>query len=148
MKGLGKWAAKQGERSPEQAISLLRSYAVGSDTAAVPLPFVDRGFYEQTIGNRELNEKIRQAPIVDIPISCLTAIQHTVRASRVEQYIRDPKLTKAGSMNPKSRTPIDVPVVVKLGGKCFLHDGNHRTVARVLLGCRSIKGRMVDLDAA
>lgn len=145
MKGLGKWVARAQERSPEQAIALLRA-AAPAIAGAVPWRFIGREAVHEAIGNRELNAMIAAAPIRQVQLADLVGIQHTIHAPRVEQYIRDPDMAK-GEVNPKTGTPADLPIVVHLGGFNYLWDGNHRSVAAFFLGKTQIAARYVDLDA-
>ena len=145
MKGLGKWVERKSARSPEQAIALLRA-AAPSVAGAVPWRFVGREAVHQAIGNRDLNARIASAPVREVPLKSLVGIQHTISPARVEQYIRDPELAK-GVVNPKTGTPADLPIVVRLGGFDYLWDGNHRACAAFFLGSPSIRARYVDLDA-
>lgn len=116
---------------------------------AVPMPFVDRSFYQKDFDTRTINHAIEKAPIKKVPIGELSAIQHSVKAPRVLQYLRDPDRTGAqlGDKHPKANTPIDHPVVIKYKGKKLLHDGHHRTTAHALMGDKDIEARVVDLDS-
>ena len=144
MKGLGRWVEKKGERSADQAVALLR--AQPGPAMAVPLPFRDRAEVHAKIGDAELNERIRAAPVKVVPVRNLVAIQHTVDKARVEEYLRDPGMdSRPGAMNPKSGTPVDYPVVIRLGKYLYCWDGNHRTVAAVLRGAGRVPARYVDL---
>jgi hypothetical protein len=144
VKSLGRWVEKQGERTAEQALSLLR--AQPGAAMAVPLPFRDRSEVHAKIGDLELNEKIRAAPVKVVSVAGLVAIQHTVDKARVEEYLRDPGMdSRPGAMNPKSGTPVDYPVVVRLGKHRYLWDGNHRAIASILRGAGRVPARYVDL---
>jgi hypothetical protein len=132
-------------RTPEQALSLLRSWP-GGPNVATPMRFIDRKAYEDLVGNRELNGLIDAAPTVQVPIAPLVAIQHTINASRVAEYIRTPKLRRRGLRDPYHGGLIDLPIVIQLRGTRYIHDGHHRTVASKLLGARLETVRFVDLD--
>lgn len=110
--------------------------------------FIDRDAYEKLIGNRELNALIDAAPIRMVVIANLVAIQHTINADRVAQYILNPKLRRRGLRDPYHGGLIDLPIVIRLVGTSYIHDGHHRTVASKLLGAREERGRFVDLDEA
>lgn len=134
-------------RTPEQALSLLRSWP-GGPNVATPMRFIDREAYESLMGNRELNALIDAAPTVMVPLANLVAIQHTVNAERVAQYIQNPKLRRRGLRDPVHGGLIDLPIVIRLNGISYIHDGHHRTVASKLLGANYELVRFVDLDAA
>ena len=74
------------------------------------------------------------APLVSVPIDRLTATQSTTRRATVEHFID----------NPEAGEP---PDVVRVGGKLYLDDGTHRTVAAKFRGERSIKVRLFDYAA-
>jgi hypothetical protein len=133
------------QRTPEQALSLLRAWP-GGPNVATPLRFVDRKAYEDLIGNRELNALIEAAPVRQVPVASLTAIQHTVNAQRVAQYIQNPALRRRGTRDPVHGGLIDLPIVVHLGGTSYLHDGHHHVTAYKLLGAKLVTVRYVDLD--
>jgi hypothetical protein len=134
----------------------LRSWP-GGPNVATPLRFVDRKAYEALIGNRELNALIEAAPILQVPVASLVAIQHTINAERVAQYIQKLNLRRRGMRDPVHGGLIDLPIVVHLGdaigysggvvgGTNYLHDGHHRVCAAKLLGARLETVRYVDLD--
>ncbi len=137
--------ASRAQRSPEQALSLLRAWP-GGPNVANPMRFVDRDAYQKLIGNRELNALIEAAPIVPMPIANLTAIQHTINLERVAQYIQKPNMRRRGLRDPEHGGLIDLPIVVHVGGMSYLHDGHHRVTAEKLLGARLETVRYVDLD--
>ena len=113
--------------------------------AAVPFPFVDRGTYHQGLGNKEINRAIREAPVAEVPLDGLKAIQHSVKKDRVAQYIENPHIMKPGELNPESKTPIDYPVVMERDGVRYIHDGHHRLTAEKLQGKQVGKVRLVKL---
>lgn len=132
-------------RSPQQALALLRSWP-GGPNVATPLRFVDRKVYEDRIGNRELNALIDAAPVEQVPVASLVAIQHTINAERVAQYVQKINLRRRGTRDPRHGGLIDLPIVVRIGGTNYLHDGHHRVTADKLLGARLVTVRYVDLD--
>jgi hypothetical protein len=142
-----KWLDRtsRASRTPEQALALLRSWP-GGPNVATPLRFVDRKAYEELVGNRELNALIESAPVIQVPVASLVAIQHTINAERVAQYIQKTNLRRRGMRDPKHGGLVDLPIVVRLGGTSYLHDGHHRLCAAKLLGARLETVRYVDLD--
>jgi hypothetical protein len=145
--GTARWLDRQSResRSPESALSLLRAWP-GGPNPATPFRFIDRKAYEDLIGNRELNALIEAAPVVDVPIVSLVAIQHTINAVRVAQYLEKPNMRRRGMRDPVHGGPIDLPICIHLGGVNYLHDGHHRLTADKLLGARLARCRYVDLD--
>ena len=139
---LSSWALT---RATPQASVLLAPSERHEGAAEHPFPVADRAGYKAAVGlsNGELNERIRQAPVVSIPVAGLVAIQHTVRPERVQQYLDDPMRVPA----PGGPVPTDVPIVVKVDGVKHIHDGHHRSASHVLRGDANMRARYVDLDA-
>lgn len=129
------------------AIELLHAKPAPGGQVQVPLRFVSREGYQQAIGNQEINDRIDAAPIKEVPLDSLVAIQHTVNVKRVEEYIRNPKLVRKGTLHSEHGGVVDKPIVVKCKGTNYLFDGHHRTSAQKFLGARSVRARFVDLDA-
>jgi hypothetical protein len=113
--------------------------------AAVPLPYADRANYKKDFTNKQINAAIRHARVETVPIAGLHAIQHSVKADRVAQYIRDPDLRPPGDLHPRAGTPVDHPVEIQYKGKRYLHDGHHRTTAAILEGKKRIQARVARL---
>lgn len=149
MKKLGKWvdSGERAQRSPEAAIELLHSRPAPGGLVQVPLRYVPREGYQQAIGNQEINDRIDRAPIQDVPLDSLVAIQHTVNRARVEEYIRNPKLVRKGTKHDDHGGIVDKPIVVRCKGTNYLFDGHHRVSAAKFSAARTVKARMVDLDA-
>ena len=146
---LGKWVdeGERAARSPEMALSLLHAFPAPGGQVAVPLRFVSREGYQKVIGSAAINQRIDEAPIKDVPVDSLVAIQHTVDRARVEEYIRNPNLVRKGTKHKEHGGVVDRPIVVRCKATNYLFDGTHRTTAAKLLGARIIKARFVDLDA-
>jgi hypothetical protein len=143
---LARWASTNRRvRTPAMARSLLEGMP-GGPNIAVPMRFIDRASYESKVGNRQLNQLIDSAPVVERRLDQLTAIQHTVKKDRVMAYIDKPNLRRAGTRDPVHGGLVDLPIVVRMDGVDHLHDGHHRVTAAKLLGEPSIKVRFVDLD--
>jgi len=113
---------------------------------AVPFPFIDRETVRHGFTNSEINRAIESAPCVTTPIRGLYAIQHSVRESRVAEYIQYPQLVEPGATNPRTGVPVDRPIVLQRDGRRVIWDGHHRAVAAKLRGERSVCCRLVDLD--
>ena len=107
---------KLGKERATQALASLPESETGKG-AAVPFPYADRETYEGGLNNRQLNRAIRKAPVVKIPLTGIYSIQHSVQPERVQQYIDEPDMMAPGTLNPKSKTPIDYPVVVEKEGE-------------------------------
>lgn len=114
--------------------------------AAVPFPYADKTAYKSQHTNREINRAIENAPVERVPLNELHAIQHSVKADRVAQYIAHPDAVPAGTRDPKHGGLIDKPIVVVSGGVLYLHDGHHRATAAKLRGEQTIEARVADLD--
>lgn len=115
-------------------------------TSRHPFPVVDRAEYLAMIqGFGSIAARTHGAPIALIDISDLTAIQSTVNRERLVAHLQDPRMND-GKRASGHGGLIDRPVVVKVGGRFFVHDGTHRTLAAHLRGQTSIKARLVDLD--
>jgi hypothetical protein len=146
--GLDKWASAR-DGSKELAKAKLAKMPVSETNKGVkvPFPFADKAAYKDRFSNSEINAAIESAPHRDVPLDQLHSIQHSVKPERVAQYIDHPDAVPEGAEHPTAKTPIDEPVVVKYGGKLFLHDGHHRSAAALLTGKKSIRARLVDLDS-
>jgi hypothetical protein len=116
--------------------------------AQVPWSFRNRKAYKGAVPPSAIRAAIREAPIEDVDLTDpkLFSIQHSVSRERVREYLDNPDLAK-GRVNPKSKTPADVPIVIQYGGERFIHDGNHRLTAAYLEGRTTEPARLVDLDA-
>lgn len=92
-------------------------------------------------------KRTHDAPIALVNLHELTGIQETINAERLDQHRTDPKMIPPGTRAAGHGMLIDRPVVVRVGGQLFIHDGHHRLTAAVLRGATSAKVRFVDLDA-
>jgi len=111
------------------------------------MPVVDKGVVKRAHPNEEINARIDSAPVRDVPIADLHAIQYSVKPGRVLTFIDDPDAVPTGLHDPNHGGIVDAPIVIKQGGKKLLWDGHHRTVAAKLMGDKTIKARYVDFDA-
>ena len=154
--GLAKWADRRGKlstRTVAQAVELLRAHP-GGLWVGVPFRFLDREkiYAEMRAAFGDgfhgvINDCIDTAPVVDVPIVGLRAIQHTIDRDRVEQYIRTPKLIRRGTRSPTHGGLVDLPIVVVWHGEDALYDGHHRATAEFYRGARTFEARKADLDA-
>lgn len=112
----------------------------------VPFPYVDRSVYKSRHSNREINHAIEDAPIEDVKVSDLHAIQHSVKKPRLAEYIRHPDAVPIGTRGPRAGVPTDHPIVIRQDGKMMIHDGHHRCTAAFITGEKTIKARVVDFD--
>lgn len=139
------WAA-QGNEDPERGMSRLRP-GVMAGSLQHPFPFEDGDGYRASIKSfGSIAARTHGAPIALVNLKDLIGIQTSINQQRLVEHIRDPR------MNDDRRAPghggmIDRPVVVKWGGKLFIHDGHHRLTAAHLRGLETAKVRLVDLDA-
>lgn len=115
-------------------------------TLRVPFPDVAHADYLAMVRGRGIARLVDDAPVERVPLASLTAIQRSVNAERLEQHLDDPDLVPAGARKHGSGMLKDAPVVVRLGGKSYLHDGHHRATAALLRGETHVRARVVDLD--
>lgn len=81
--------------------------------------------------------------LTTIPLAKATTAQPYVKTADVEHYL---KTGKTESDNPAHLGK--PPLVIKLGGKFQVHDGNHRANAYKLAGETELPALVYDLDAA
>lgn len=146
---LGRWAERVAKADVRaQAQDELRDLPT-SDRGygtEVPFPYAEREAYKQGLSNRGVREAIESAPITRIPIQNLNAIQRTIRARTVREYIEDPDLVPEGTRHARHKGLVDLPIVVQRGGIRYIHDGHHRLTAAKLRGEDAATVRLVDLD--
>lgn len=114
-----------------------------------PFPVVDRKKYlaankAEGVKVGKLADKVKPSLV---PLDQLSGIQKSVNAERVADYIDKGGNAPEGKRASGAGNLVDFPLVVKRGGKLTLHDGHHRAIAKKLLGEKTIKARVVDLDA-
>jgi hypothetical protein len=137
---LAEWAAASDVSRARARLDALPDEPRGK---RVPLPYADRAPVKKRHDAKQINDAIRAAPVRQVAVEGLHAIQHSVNPDQVLRYLRDP--ARASTM--PGTVPRDVPIVLVDRGKRYLWDGHHRTVARMLEGADSIRARLVDLDA-
>jgi len=147
MEGLSSWTdanAPHRQEAKEKIESLpMSSTAHGK---AVPFPFADKTEYKKDFSNSEINQAITNAPKRTIAIDGLHAIQHSVKESRVKDYIDCPNEVPEGQRHPVHRGVIDTPIVISYKSKRYIHDGHHRLTGMKLAGKKDALVRYVDLD--
>lgn len=112
---------------------------------AVPFPFLDRSAIKGRHSNREINAAITAAPKVSVPLDGLHAIQHSVKRAKLVDHLSRP--SEPGTLNPETRTPVDLPIVIQQDGVRYIWDGHHRATVAKLRGLQSVRARLVDFDA-
>lgn len=118
---------------------------MGEGTFRVPFKTVDHAAYSNEVKGKGIPKRALDAPIAVVPVGQLNAIQRTINAERLQQHA-----TGSATMSPRapgSGLPRDLPVVVKIRGQLYIHDGHHRLTAAVLKGAPDARVRLVDLDA-
>lgn len=95
----------------------------------------------QEYGGRVTRGEVRAAPIEEVPLAELVAVQRTVGAGRLAAYRRGevPPPTNAGY-------PRDLPIVVRCRGKLYVHDGHHRLTASKDAGLATGRARVVAIE--
>ena len=91
-------------------------------------------------------KRTHDAPIALVNLHELTGIQESINAERLNQHASNPKLVPEGTRAAGHGGLVDRAVVVRHGGKLYIHDGHHRLTAAVLRGATTAKVRFVDLD--
>lgn len=145
--GLSAWAEENEERGARRSWRM-RSLLKGERDGTVrhPFPVTDRDEYLARIKGKGIVAKVDTAPIKTVALRDLHGIQKTVNVERLAQHLEDENLVPEGKRSANAGMLIDLPVVVKMGGELFLHDGHHRATAAWVKGERAIGARVVDLD--
>jgi hypothetical protein len=143
--GVKQWAQNE-FAPPEQRAEYLQHGEVDG-TAKHEFPVTDRAFYLSQIKGTNIAAKSLQAPIALVRLDQLQAIQNTINRERLGQHLANPKMNAEGTRAPGHGMLIDRPVVVKVGGTFYIHDGHHRLTAQALRGLSTAKVRLIDLDA-
>jgi len=139
------WAAKTSPGAARDPATALRP---GNKPGTFRHPFavVDRTAYLQQIKGAGIFKRADDAPVEDVPLAHLRAVQRTVGADRLAQHVDYPGLIPKGERGEKHGGPVDLPVVVRTGGMDIIHDGTHRSTAAFLRGQPTVRARVVDLD--
>jgi hypothetical protein len=117
-------------------------------TVRHPFTQVQRAEYLALVKEHgSIAKRTHDAPIALVNLHDLHAIQDSVNRERLSQHMSDPKMVPEGSRAAGHGGLVDRPVVVRKGGKMFIHDGHHRLTAALLRGQSTAKVRFVDLDS-
>ncbi len=145
--GLLDWAHAS-ETAEKRASWRLKSLLKGERDGTVrhPFPVTDREQYLKDIKGKNIPKRVDEAPIESVPLAELHGIQRSVNVERLAQHLEDEDLVPEGKRSPNAGMLVDLPVVVKMNGKDYLHDGHHRATAAWVRGERAIGARVVDLD--
>lgn len=143
--GVKQWAQNE-FAPPEQRADYLQPGEVDG-TAKHAFPVADRSSYLQAIKGQNIAAKSLHAPIALVRLDQLVAIQGSINRERLGQHLANPKMNPEGTRAPGHGMLIDRPVVVKVGGSFYIHDGHHRLTAQALRGLSTAKVRLIDLDA-
>ncbi len=139
-----RWAEVAHDRA---AMAMRRLEPAGAGRLAMPLPHITNEEYRGIIRGAGIVRRVDSAPIEDVPIASITSIQGSLNAERLAEYVGGKKV-RPGQRKPSSGMLCDRPIIVRKGGVSYSHDGNHRIVAAMLDGEKTIRARVVDLDAA
>ena len=112
-----------------------------------PFPVKLREDYLEMIKGKGIFKRAENTPVTKVPLSSLTAIQRNVNMERLAQHLEDPRLVEEGTRAPGHGGLVDHILVVRTGGKNFIHDGHHRLAACFLRGQKEAPARVVNLDA-
>jgi len=142
-----KWA-KANETRDARSGWRLRSLLKGERDGTVRHPFrlIGHDDYMTKIKGRGIPKRVEDAPIDTVDLDALTGIQKSVNVARLSQHLEDENLIPDGQRSTGAGMLVDLPVVVKFGGRHYLHDGHHRATAAWVRGERAIGARVVDLD--
>lgn len=144
--GLQAWAA-DGQPEPEERVHELEAGDRSGTLRHALQTHVPREQYLAMIKGAGIPARTHTAPIALVNISDLVGIQETINEERLGQHLADPRLYAHGTRSPGHGALIDRPIVVRVGGRMFCHDGHHRVTAASLRGADSVKVRYIDLDA-
>lgn len=139
------WAASSFAPAEERARTLPPGEVEG--TARHPFQPSDRAEYIAMIQGAGIASRSHSAPIALVNLSDLVGIQSSVNRERLGMHIADPNLYAPGARASGHGALIDRPLVVKVGGRFWIHDGHHRLTAMHLRGQATAKVRLIDLDA-
>jgi hypothetical protein len=141
------WAGRRDARKVAAKAKLARMQTSSTGHGvAHPFPVADKDVYKAKHTNEEINGAIDKAPIKDVPLAKIHAIQYSVKPGRVLTFIDRPDAVPPGYHDPEHGGIVDEPVVIKQDGKMYLHDGHHRATAAALMGDKTVKARLVDFD--
>jgi len=147
--GLMTWARSQASGLPQDRAQVrAMGLAPGSYEGTVqhPFPVADREAYLKAVRPMGIAKRSMNAPIGRIRLDALKGIQKTVNSERLGQHLQNPMMVETGSRASGSGALVDLPIIVKIGGEYYVHDGHHRLTASHLRGEQDARVRLVDLD--
>jgi hypothetical protein len=112
-----------------------------------PFPVKLREDYLELVRGKGIFKRAENVQPSKVPLAGLTAIQRSVNMERLAQHLEDPRLVEEGTRAAGHGGKVDLPVITKIGGKMYVHDGTHRCCGAYLRGQKEILARVVDLDA-
>lgn len=141
------WAAHTVNAPPPDPTLRLNA---GDKPGVVRHPFrlADREAYLRQVRGSGVFKRAEDAQIQEVALAELWGLQRHVNVERLQAHYDNPTLIPAGTRAAGHGGLVDVPTVVRVGGKLYAHDGHHRATAAHLRGQPSIRARIVDLDAA
>lgn len=150
-KPVNPWAS-QGPARPEEAAARLDKiktvdHPVLTDALKNPLPYLGEAERERVedlmlFAKDSMSEADWKATRGKVPLAGLVTVQDAVSKASV----RD-KITSGPEPEGKKKPPYDLPVVVKMGKRYILADGNHRAAADLLLGKESMDCYLLDVSS-
>lgn len=144
MPGFRLWVDPEKQSLGVVRLKLESSGSAGS--SKVPFQVADKDAYKAMIRGKGIFKRAEMAPIEDVDLGKIKAIQRTVNDERVSQHFEG-RLYPEGTRAPGHGGLIDYPVIVKNGDDYFCHDGHHRCTAAKLHGDKSIRARVVDITS-
>lgn len=142
---LKEFAAKMKE-SPLETKARLLTPGITPGSVQHPFPVTDREAYLAKVRGTGIFKRAESVKPSAVKLKDLTAIQRNVNQERLHAHLLNPRLIQPGTRAPGHGGIVDHPVVVKTGGKMFIHDGHHRCCSAHLRGQSEIQARVVDLD--
>lgn len=98
-------------------------------------------------GGKVEKQQALDAPVEEVPLDRLRGVQRGVRRDKLISYLNSGGDAEPGKASDNGY-PRDLPIVVRTGGRLYIHDGHHRLTAHWLLGDEAAKARVVTIDRA
>lgn len=134
------------KESPLMAKMRMLTPGVTPGSLQHPFPVKLREDYLALVRGKGIFKRAEDVPVTRVPLSGLTAIQRGVNMERLAQHLENPRLIEEDARAPGHGGRVGVPVLVRVGGKTYIHDGHHRAVANYIRGQKDMSARVVDLD--
>lgn len=138
---LKEWAKSENAYSALACAKLKPGRHRGS--LAVPFPVTDRTEYLAKIRGKGIFKRAEDVIPTEVQLDSLHAIQTSVGEKRLTDYLGGLK-PKEGARNPNGGL-VDYPVIVRIDGQSYVHDGHHRVTAAWCEGLKKIRARVVEL---